>query len=121
MASKAVETFYQGQGRLKTEHALIDDNADGLGTPADWFTGIRPTKQAAQGASLDGYRAHQFTLIPSDSERQFPDDLRVRRNRLELEVMRLRDKKSKLPEDEYYSELEALLLQIARIYEQIDR
>ena len=24
-----------------TEHALIDDNGDGQGTPADWFQGIR--------------------------------------------------------------------------------
>jgi len=119
-ASDQTTAWYASQARLKTEHALIDDNADGLGTPADWFSGIRPTKKAAQGASLDGYRAHQFCLLPSDTEKQLPDDLRARRNQLELAVMQLRDKKSKLPEDEYYTQLEALLLQIARIYEQID-
>ena len=119
-AADEVSAFYKAQVRLKTEHALIDDNADGLGTPADWFSGIRPTKQAAQGASLDGYRAHQFCLIPSDTEKRFPDDLRVRRNRLELEVMQLRDNKSKLSEDEYYAQLETLLLQIARIYGRIE-
>ncbi len=119
-ASDEVTSYYESQGRLKTEHALIDDNADGLGTPADWFSGIRPTKKATQGASLDGYRAHQFCLIPSDMERQFPDDLRTKRNQLELQVMQLRDKKSQRPDDDYYTQLETLLLQIARIYEQMD-
>jgi hypothetical protein len=119
-ASDRVTSFYKGQARLKTEHALIDDNADGLGTPADWFEGIRPAKQAAQGASLDGYRAHQFCLIPSDTENKFPGDLRAKRNQLELQVLQLRDKKEKLPEDDYYTQLEALLLQIAHIYENID-
>jgi hypothetical protein len=119
-ASDKTTAWYTSQVRLKTEHALIDDNADGLGTPADWFTGIRPTKQAAQGASLDGYRAHQFCLMPSDMEKQLPEDLRIQRNQLELAVMQLRDNKSKLPEDEYYAQLEILLVQIAKIYEQID-
>lgn len=119
-AADQVTVLYQAEARLKTEHALIDDNGDGFGTPADWFTGIRPTQQAAQGASLDGYRAHQFCLIPSDMEKRFPDALRAQRNQLELEVMRLRDNKSKYPEDEYYNQLESLLVQIAEIYEQIE-
>jgi hypothetical protein len=58
-ASSKVRGFYSASGRLATEHALLDDNADGLGTPADWFRGIRPTKKASDNASLDGYRAHQ--------------------------------------------------------------
>ncbi len=119
-ASDRVTAFYRGQARLKTEHALIDDNADGLGTPADWFVGIRPAKKAAQDASLDGYRAHQFCLIPSDTENRFPSDLRAKRNQLELEVLQLRDKKDKLSEDDYYTQLETLLLQIAQIYEQLE-
>jgi hypothetical protein len=118
-ASDQTTTWYASQARLKTEHALIDDNADSLGTPADWFSGIRPIKKATRGASLDGYRAHQFCLLPSDAEKQFPDDLRARRNQLELAVMQLRDRKSILPEDDYYTQLEALLLQLARIYEQV--
>ena len=47
-----------------------------------------------------------------------PLDLRAKRDRLELEVMILRDSKEKLAEDEYFSKLEALLCDIARIYEQ---
>ena len=32
-ASRNVARFYEQQSRLATEHALLDDNGDGLGTP----------------------------------------------------------------------------------------
>lgn len=121
-ASHRTQAFYQGQGWLATEHALLDDDGDGLGTPADWFRGIRPVRQATGRANhdsplLDGYRAHQLHLIRSEIEAAMPPDLRAERDRLELEVMKLRDTKGDLPEAQYYTELETLLRQIARIYE----
>ncbi len=117
MAASKTEEFYQSQGRLLTEHALLDDNGDGLGTPAAWFQGIRPVQKAADDATLDGYRAHQFCLQPSPSERHIPPALRSKRNRLELQVKQLRDNQEQYSEQDYYQQLEALLLQIAHIYE----
>ena len=38
LASRQTQQFYKEAGRLATEHALLDDNGDGLGTPADWFS-----------------------------------------------------------------------------------
>lgn len=119
-ASHQTQAFYLAEGRLATEHALLDDNGDGLGTPADWFRGIRPTQKAADDASLDGYRAHQLHLVYSDTEAAMPAALRARRDQLEIEVMTLRDAKEQLPEAQYYSRLEALLREIAQIYEQVD-
>ncbi len=120
-ASYQTGEFYGAEGRLATEHALLDDNGDGLGTPADWFRGIRPVQRARDDAELDGYRAHQFCLLPSQAETDMPPALRAERDRLEIEVMRLRDARDSLAEDEYFARLEALLYQIARIYEQVDR
>jgi hypothetical protein len=119
-ASGRVNEFYSAEGRLVTEHAILDDNGDGLGTRADWFRGIRPVEKAQDDAPLDGYRAHQFHLVRSDAERKMPPDLRAQRDRLELEVMKLRDTKEDFAEDEYFSKLEALLYQITQIYEQTD-
>ena len=116
-ASHATSEFYSAAGRLATEHALLDDNGDGLGTPAEWFRGIRPVQKARDDASLDGYRAHQLHLLSSGEEAAMPPDLRARRDQLELQVMELRDKKATLPEKEYFSRLELLLCEIARIYE----
>ena len=120
-ASHHTSEFYSAAGRLATEHALLDDNGDALGTRPDWFRGIRPVQRAADGADLDGYRAHQLHLLGSETEMKMPGDLRAERDRLELEVMKLRDAKETYPEQEYFSKLESLLSQIARIYEQTDR
>ena len=113
--------FYAAAGRLATEHALIDDNSDGLGTRADWFRGIRPVKKARNNAPLDGYRAHQFHLIASEWEKKIPPALRQQRDQLELQVIRLRDGLSGPPDEAYFSQLEDLLKQIARIYEGMDK
>jgi len=117
-ASKAVAAFYTAAGRLATEHALLDDNGDGLGTPADWFRGIRPVQKARDDATLDGYRAHQLHLLHSLTETAMPPELRARRDQLELQVMALRDAKAQLSKEEYFAKLESLLREIAQIYEQ---
>jgi len=121
IASRRVDEFYSSAGRLTTEHALLDDNGDGLGTRADWFKGIRPVQKAEDDAPLDGYRAHQFHLVPSELEKQMTPALRAERDRLELEVMKLRDRKEEFPEDEYFSKLETLLFDITKIYDQADK
>jgi hypothetical protein len=120
-ASNRVDKFYSAAGRLITEHALLDDNGDGLGTRADWFRGIRPVQKAMDSASLDGYRAHQFYLVCSDDEMKMAPTLRTQRDNLELEVMKLRDSRETFSEDEYFSKLETLLSNIAQIYEQTDK
>jgi hypothetical protein len=117
-ASNRVNEFYLAAGRLVTEHALLDDNGDGLGTRADFFRGIRPVQKAEDGAALDGYRAHQFHLVLSEAENKMPPQLRAKRNKLELEVMALRDSKDNFSEEEYFSRLEKMLYDIAQIYEQ---
>jgi hypothetical protein len=117
MAAHEVAEFYKTQGRLATEHALLDDNGDGLGTPPDWFRGIRAVKKAADASALDGLRAHQWHLIPSDDERKLSPAVRARRNELEVAVEQLRQSKDQLPVDEYYQRLEVILLELARLYQ----
>jgi hypothetical protein len=115
-ASARVKEFYKTEGRLATEHALIDDNGDGLGTPAEWFRGTRATKKAKDGAALDGTRARQFHLVRSAAEARLTTEQRARRDALEQQVETLRETKAKLGEDEYYGKLEALMLALARPY-----
>ena len=115
-ASHRTNEYYRNHAQLATEHALLDDNGDRLGTPADWFRGVRATRRAKDGAPLDGVRAHQLHLIPSDRERQIPADVRRRRDQLELAIASLRDQKDKLAADEYYKRLEPLMVELARLY-----
>lgn len=116
-ATHRTKEFYKTEGRLATEHALIDDNGDGLGTPADWFRGVLATKRARDGAALDGPRAHQMHLLRSTEEQQLSPELRAKRDHLELQLAELRTRKAKLPEEKYLAELERLLLQLADLYE----
>ncbi|WP_199756787.1 hypothetical protein [Tautonia sociabilis] len=119
-ASGRVAEFYRTDARLATEHALLDDNGDGRGTPADWFRGVRATRRAADGAAADGIRAHQFHLIPSDRERSMPDASRARRDAIEEELAALRDQKETLGEEAYYARIEPLLIELARLYASLE-
>jgi hypothetical protein len=115
MASRRVTEFYKSEGRLATEHALLDDNGDGLGTPADWFRGIRAVKTPVKGGAIDGLRAHQWHLVRSDADAKLTPEQRARRSELELEIAKLRGEKARLAEDEYYRRLEKLLLQLGEV------
>ena len=116
-ASHRTTEFYKTEGRLATEHALLDDNGDGLGTPADWFRGVIATKRARDGAALDGLRAHQFHLVRSEAEQQLAPEVRAKRDQLEQQIAGLREKKEKLNEEKYFQELEKLMLALARLYD----
>jgi hypothetical protein len=117
MASRQVDEFYKEAGRLATEHALLDDNGDGLGTPADWFRGVRAIKKAADGKTVDGVRAHQMNLVRSVTEQELSPALRSRRDDLEAQLSALRDRKSQMKEDDYYNQLEKILVAMATLYE----
>ncbi len=116
-ASHRTAEFYRNERRLATEHALIDDNGDGFGTPADWFRGTRAVKKAEGGKTLDGTRARQWHLIKSAEEASWSPERRARRDALEQEIETLRDKKTGMPESEYWKRLETLLLELARIHQ----
>ncbi len=115
-----VDAFYTGEARLASEHSLIDDNGDKLGTPPDWFRGTRVTKRAKGGQEPDGFRSHQIALIPSELEKLLTPEQRIDRDGLEAEMELLRKRKDQLEADDYYAALEVLLLQLSAIYLKTD-
>ncbi len=116
VASNRVAEFYRTRSRLSTEHPLLDDNGDRLGTPPDWFHGIHATKRAKDGVELDGVRAHQLHLILSDREQRMSPEQRQHRDRLERSAAELLSKKAHISEDEYYAQLESIMIELARLY-----
>ncbi|MDG3004346.1 hypothetical protein [Paludisphaera mucosa] len=115
-AGGRTEEFYRSKSRLATEHALLDDNGDRMGTPADWFRGVRATRRVAGGSALDGARAHQLHLVPNDRDRRMSPEVRERRDRLERDAADLLAKKDSLAADEYYARLEPIMVELARLY-----
>ncbi len=114
-ASRTTAEFYKSEKRLATEHALIEDNGDGLGTPADWFKGLRAVKKSDKGTTPDGAAARHFFLIALAAEKQWSPDSIKQRDLLEARVAALRESKAAMKEDDYYTQMEALLLELARL------
>ena len=119
-AARLTTEWYKTEGRLATEHPLIDDNGDGRGTPADWFQGLRVVKQSTDGALADGLRANQVHLVPSEFEAKLNVEQRKWRDEKEVELARLRERKPAMPEPEYFNVLEILLLELSRFYQQFE-
>lgn len=117
IATDKVRMFYDEQTRLITEHALLDDNGDGKGTPADWFQGTRAVKSAADGIAVDGLRANQLSLVRVEQEQKLSPQVRQQRDALELELGKLRGLKGKMDEAVYYQRLEEILRKLATLYE----
>jgi len=113
-ASNRVAQFYENEGRLASEQALLDDNGDSRGTPAVFYRGARPVKAPADGLKLDGSLASR--MIASSFGQP---DLRNAGQRAKCEAIAdqievLRSRKKELAEEEYYLELERLFLQYAK-------
>ena len=114
-ASQSVQGFYDQENRLATEHALIDDNGDGLGTPAEWFEGTRANRNPKQGIA-DGIAANQVFLQRRGVDATLTAEQRTKRNELETKLERLRVNKSRMTEDQYLLEIEPILIELAKLY-----
>lgn len=115
-SSKRVERFFETEERLATEHALIEDNGDGVGSRLEAFAGVQP-KPLEDGKTPDGLLAHQWGLILNEVDANLTDEMRLQRAELEKKLEALKAQRAKLGDAEYYSQLEALMLKIAKLYE----
>jgi len=107
-AAKQAAQFYEAEERIASEHAIIEDNGDGVGTRSEMFEGVR-----AKDAKLDGARALQLALVLNDEEMKLSDEVRAKRDALEAKVRELVAKKAAMKDDEYYREVERLFREIA--------
>ena len=110
-ASAEVGRWYQRQGRLATERAVLDDNGDGSGREAgkDGADGVLAARMFV-GAGADP------PLILSDPSLLL---LVEQRDALELQVAELRSRKDGLEGRVYERELERLLIELARVSREI--
>ncbi|MCC9644100.1 hypothetical protein LOC71_17595 [Rhodopirellula sp. JC740] len=120
-ASKAVELFYEGQDRIATEHALLDDNGDGLGTQAKDIR--KQAVSAEQLAKVDGKEASRMTIAPVANSLRWTDDQLQRRDELEARLDALRLQRLSNPnesDNQSFAELEAILVPLAELYHEVE-
>ncbi|MBI4266145.1 MAG: caspase family protein [Acidobacteria bacterium] len=108
-ASAGVRRHYEERGQLSTERALLDDDGDGKGREAD-----------APGEDGSFARAVHFDA-PSDARSADPAIAALERQRLAVEqqIDDLKIRRPSMSEAEYQAELERLLVQLAKIAQQI--
>jgi hypothetical protein len=109
-ASAGVRGWFEQKGQLPTERPLLDDTGAGIG-------------REAQNPGVDGAVARVTYLAP-DAVLTLPSDagqavLVKRRADLERQVEELKARKESTPPDQYDAELEKLLVEIARISQQL--
>ncbi|MFL3666641.1 MAG: hypothetical protein ACJ06V_08680, partial [Verrucomicrobiota bacterium] len=120
IASRQAGEFYRENDRLVSENALLDDNGDGMGTPADWFRGVRTQKKAKGKSSADGKLSRLvFPVIPP-AEKGIPAPLRKKRLAIEVKIETLRSLKKTLEAEVYYRDLEKLFLELAATNDEIE-
>ncbi len=108
-ATKLTARWYEQEGRLATEHALIDDNGDGKGH-----------QKAEEG---DGALA-KITYFDSLPQQRAGGDVELEklfaeRTRLESEIEQLKARKEVMKTEEYEAALEKLLIELAKLNQSI--
>lgn len=119
-ASRRTAEFYATEGRLATEHALIDDNGDAKGTRAEVYDGERLKLGIENANQLDGAQAARWNFIRSEEERLLSPVQRQTRDDLERRLDDLRLRKASITEAEYLTELESIIVPIAELYESLE-
>ena len=119
-AASQVGAFYKQQGRMLTEHAVLEDTGDGkaIGVEAAKTPGKSDDKKTSKDRAeeVEGAKARQWHFLPSPEEAALTSSERAQREEIERSITVLRaEKMRRLPED-YQAEMEALLLKLAAIY-----
>ena len=104
-ANRLTEDFYKRAGRLASEHALIDDNGDGVGhDKLEAGEGVLARATYLDSLSVDEAAASVATAR-----------LIKERARLEGEIEQLIARKANMQEAEYEATLERLFIELAKI------
>ncbi len=113
-AEAKTANFYQTQNRLATEHALLEDTGHG--------TAVKdPNPQNGQGLV-----AARFALIRIGEGQASTKDpakraLFTRKEELEASIDKLKYQKAAMPTGDYRRQLNALLLELAKVQEELDK
>lgn len=116
--------WFESQGYLVTEHPLIDDNGDGLGTrliPEEEGGPAAAEYVAGEGVALDGALAGRYFLKDFSFPPEVPDALAQRYIDTLDRVEALKSEKAAYDADAYRAKLEPLLIEAARTHRQIRR
>jgi hypothetical protein len=113
-AERKIAEYYESQKRLATEHPLLEDTGKG--------TGVR----APSAENSEGLRAAAFPLVRLGGAKSIaasPEKRKLldKKDQLEQQIDELKYTKATMAPDQYRKRLTALLLELAKTQEELDR
>ncbi len=113
-AQRKTAEFYEAQKRIATEHALLEDTGRG--------EGVRdPSAEDKQGRLAANFTLLRFGAAQAAARDPEKRKLLARKEQLELEIDRLKYEKAAMPLEEYRRRLTALLVELARTQEALEK
>ena len=113
-ADKKTVGFYESQKRLATEHAMLEDTGKGTGVRA-------PGPENAQGLLAGQTSLVRFGSLQQAAKTPEKQALLKRREEVEGKIEKLKYEKAAISVADYRKQLGALLLELAKVQEEIDR
>lgn len=113
-ADRKTAEFYESQKRLATEHPQFEDT--GKSDPVR-----APSADTAEGRLLSSFTIVRLGDAQKASEDPAKRELLAKREDLERAVDTLKYQKAAMPEDEYKKQLTAVLLELAKVQQELDK
>lgn len=110
-ARRETQRAYDNEKRLSTEHALLDDNGDGEGSP-------NPGEFEADGTLANRVYLQQQPSLALGASAELVDMMQ-RKQGLEQSISDLKRQRESLPRVDYYARLETLLVDLALLSREI--
>ncbi|HSW48525.1 MAG TPA: hypothetical protein VLH09_00040, partial [Bryobacteraceae bacterium] len=113
-ASQKTAAFYESQKRLATEHPLLEDTGTGEGVRS-------PAPEEGQGRLAAAFTLLRFGSAQAAAKDPAKRKLLARKEELEQQIDLLKYQKAAMTAAEYKKQLTALLLELARTEEEMDK
>ncbi len=110
-ARREVRREYESEKRLLTEHALLEDSGDGVGS-------LEPGEFKQDGALADSVYLEPPPSVDAGSSPQLVAMI-TRKTALEQSISALKRQRDGMPRDSYYAQLETLLIDLALLSREI--
>ncbi|HVN06561.1 MAG TPA: hypothetical protein VMT86_19215 [Bryobacteraceae bacterium] len=113
-ADKKTAEYYESQKRLATEHPVLEDTGKSDGVRA-------PSPENGEGMLAGQFPLLRIGATATAAKNPAKLQLIAKKDQLEQQIDKLKYDKAAIPPEEYKKQLAALLLELARTQEEIDK
>jgi len=110
-ARREVQRNFESDKRLLTEHALLDDNGDGVGS-------LDPGEDNTDGVLANRIYLRQPLSVATGTSDELIE-MSQRKQRIEQSIDEMKKQRDSMPVDSYYDQLELLLIDLALLSREI--